>query len=64
MACKCVNDEGAPALGCDGTCSSENMYNPESQIRAQEDAFTNKQLDQLSQIVRSSLRHTAIMNEY
>lgn len=55
MVCKCVNDEGAPALGCDGTCSSARMINVDKQERAMEDSFTQNQLQQIKIIVREAL---------
>lgn len=57
MVCKCVNDEGAPALGCDGTCSSARMINPDKQERAMEDSFTDRQLQQLSSLISNALRN-------
>jgi hypothetical protein len=63
MVCKCVNDEGAPALDCDGTCSSERMVNPESQYRNQEDGFTQKQCELFRRMIRHELCNAPIINK-
>lgn len=55
MVCKCVTEEGAPSLHCDGTCSASRMINPEKQERAMEDSFTPNQLQQIKMIVQEAL---------
>ena len=63
MACNCVTDEGAPSLTCYGTCSIyAKMFNPEAQARAMEDSFTNRQLQQFSEVVRCALRQAPILD--
>jgi hypothetical protein len=57
MACSCVNDEGCPALECDGTCINERMINPDKQERAMEDSFTDKQMRQLQGILNTMEIH-------
>ncbi len=51
MVCKCVTDEGCPALDCDGSCIQARMINPLIQERAMEDSFTSNQLTQIRSIL-------------
>ena len=62
MICKCVNDEGVPALCCDGTCSSARMINPETQERAMEDSFSPRQVEQIKMIIRTALIAAPILD--
>jgi hypothetical protein len=58
MACSCRDGDGNLAQRCNGQCAavwSERINNPDEQMRAQEDGFTNKQLQQISDIVRQGL---------
>jgi len=54
MACKCVNEDGTPSSLCMG-CYMGAIMNPENQVRAMEDSFTQVQLNQIRDIVRACL---------
>lgn len=61
MPCECRNEDGTLSQTCKG-CLRQGIYNPDSQIRAQEDGFTTKQLNQITDIVRQVLRGSPILD--
>lgn len=52
MKCECKYPDGTPTFYCTGVCGSDRaMSNQVHQERAQEDAFTPRQLQQIRDIV-------------
>lgn len=47
MACNCVDEYGSFRDACIGTCSQKKFEQVKEQIRAQDDKFSNAQLNQL-----------------
>lgn len=58
----CKNTDGTQAEICAG-CISKVFINPTEQKRAQEDAFTSRQCQQISEMIRSALAVSPMLDK-
>lgn len=62
MPCTCKNLNGEPSEFCIG-CTAARMVPSDMQFRAQEDGFTNRQLDQIRCMMQQTLAENESLKE-